>query len=46
MKTIVLAAAALATVMAVAPVQAASFSELPRTFLDQGSQVPSFPGSR
>ncbi len=46
MKTIVLAAAALAAMIAVAPAQAASFSELPTTFLDQGSQVPSFPGNR
>lgn len=48
MKTIVLAAAALATLLAVAPAQAASFSfgELPQYFNDQGDQVPAFPRNR
>lgn len=46
MKTIAIAAAALATMLAIAPVQAASFGELPQTFYDQGRQVPAFPGSR
>ncbi len=46
MKSIVLAAAALATLLAIAPAQAASFGDLPTTFYDQGRQVPAFPGSR
>ncbi len=39
-------AAALITLIAIAPVHAASFGELPTSFLDQGSQAPSFPGNR
>ncbi len=46
MKTMVLAAAALATLLAVAPAQAASFGDLPQYFNDQGEQVPAFPRSR
>lgn len=37
--------AALVTLFAIAPVHAASYGQLPATFLDQGSQAPSFPGS-
>lgn len=43
MKTIALAAA-VAALLAAAPVQAASFGQLPHTFNDQGTQVPAFPG--
>ncbi len=48
MKTFVFVAAALVTLMAVAvaPVEAAHFGELPTTFNDQGSQAPAFPGGR
>lgn len=45
MKTIALAAA-FAALIAAAPVQAASFGQLPQTFNDQGSQAPAFPGTR
>lgn len=48
MKTFVLIAAALVTLMAVAvaPVEAASYGALPATFNDQGAQAPAFPGGR
>ncbi len=46
MKAIALAAA-LATMIAAVPVQAAGwFGDLPTTFYDQGRQVPAFPGDR
>lgn len=47
MKTLAMTAvAALAALMTVAPVQAATTGELPQYFNDQGEQVPAFPRGR